>query len=172
MVSKKLLSQLTVWLSHDKMDKLRKMADVKHVPMARLISYALDTYIDMGGNFEFDFSFPDEEYVEYAYADQAGKIVTYMGKLRLGMGLDSLLLCRYDIGIPDKKIFLLAFKECLEKKVVEAFPPPDNGFNKRPYKPDYFYYRLTGYTTGRSKKMKAKKYQTYLRLKKQFGGID
>lgn len=155
------------------MEKLNLLAMEQGIPISRLISFAVHNEFERENPFEFDVSIPPlADIIDYAYADEAGKILTFMKTLRNGAGLDILTLLRFQIGVPDKETFLLAFADCLQRGHIEAFDPP----YKRGYVPvkDYKMYRVAGSTAKEVKKAakKAKKKEDekvlYERLKKKY----
>lgn len=134
----------------------------KNVPISRLIAIALEHEMNKDRPFEFQTDLPDTEYVEYAFAEEAGKIMQYMKRLNGGTSLPLLVLCRADIGIEDKETFLLAFRECVEKKMVEQYVPKKVTSEK--------YYRVVESSPKERKKRvkRGKEYKDYLKLKKKF----
>lgn len=146
---------------------LRDKAKSRRVSMSRLLSFSVDNEMLKEIPFEFRCDLPEGEFVEYAYADEATKILDYVRTLRKGAALDIMLMLRFDIGIPDKDIFLAAFKECLEKGMIESFVPKPK-YGQIFYGDDYLYYRLAGQPTTRSRKMKTNRHAQYLKLKKEF----
>lgn len=166
----KRLKKVQSFISQYHYNKLLYWSQETKLPMSRLLSIALDKEIEKDVPFQFDMSLPRDEYVEYAYADEAGKILNFMRSQSTGMGLDLLLLLRYDIGIPDKGVFLAAFRECFEKKMLEAYRPHAPKYAPKPDE-NYFHYRIPGTSTKERKKVrkKASKYETYIKLKKEFG---
>lgn len=117
--------KISGWIGKVHFEKLMKIADQKKLSISRLIGIAIDHELFESQNpFHFDLSSPDEKYVEYAYAEQASKIVEYMRDLKSGIALDVLFILRRDIGIPDEREFKLAFRECLSKNLLESFPAP------------------------------------------------
>ena len=152
--------------------KIRAIASLRKVSMSKIIAIAIDNELERDKPFEFDLTFPDtDETVEYAYANEAGKILNFIKGLRIGAGLDILTLLRYDIGVPDKVTFLAAFKECLDNDVLETFKPKPS-YAKAPMSDDYVCYRMKGHQTPRVKKNKGKRYNDYLKLKKEFGNEE
>lgn len=149
--------------------KIRGVAGLRKITMSKVIAIAIDNELERDKPFEFDLTLPNsDDTIEYAYADEAGKILSFIKGLRVGAGLDILVMLRYDIGIPDKKVFLAAFKECLDNDVLESFKPKPS-YGKAPLAEDYVYYRLKGHETPRVKRNKESEYNKYMRLKKKFG---
>lgn len=142
---------------------IRNLATLKKTKSSRLIAIAIDHELERDKPFDFDLTLPDnDEYLEYAHADEAGKILTWIKNTK-PTGLDVLTLLRHDIGIPDRKTFLAGFVECLKNDVIQACPAP------REYGDKYFYYREKNYKTPRQKRKKATRYEKFLRLKREFG---
>lgn len=167
------MTQLKTMVSYYHKDKLEKIAKIRKISVARLIAIAIDNELNNDESFKFDTSFPGDEYVPYTYADEAGKLLKFMKTLRFGAGLDVLVLLRYDIGIPNKQVFLAAFRECLELNMIESFKRPKGKRNIKIYDPDYLYYRVKsekGYETRIKRKHRVKEYDQYQKLKKKFEG--
>ncbi len=152
---------------HKKM--LRAISEDRKITMSRLISFAVDNELQKKKPFEFDVSFPVEDYVKHTYIDEAGKILKYVGTLKKETGLDSLLLLRYEIGVIDKRKFLLAFRELLYANMLVPYKP-----KRRPNyscADNYVCYRPIGTEPQNNKRTlrEGKEYARYLRLKNKFG---
>lgn len=94
------------------------------LPVSRLLAIALEHELERERPFDYLLTPPLEEYVEFAHADSAGRILNYINKnFPNGIGLDSLMLLRLDMGIDSKEEFMLGFRELTEKKMVESFFP-------------------------------------------------
>ena len=146
---------------------IRGVSALNKVSLSRLIAIAIDHELERDKPFEYKLPMPERgEKVEYAYAEQSVLILDYMKTIR-GAGLDTLAILRHDIGIPDKTTFLAAFKECLDVGALEVIEPPLVR-GERVHPEGYKYYQVYGQKSGRSRKMKSKKYDTYLKLKKEF----
>ena len=169
MSKKSHLQKVSSFIPKYHMDRLRKIAKLRKISIARLIAVAIDHELEMERPFKFEVDLPVEEYLEYAYAEEAGKIITHMNTMTLGAGLDILVLLRFDIGIPDKDIFLKAFKECLDKDMIESFPAPVRD-DRPPPAEGYLYYCIKGHTPKDKKKLSrnAKQFGKYHSLKKKF----
>lgn len=151
---------------HD--NALREISKKRKISISRLVAFAIDNELCSERPFKFDTELSTEEIVEYAYADEAGKILNFVKTLRIGAGLDILLLLRFEMGVPNKSVFLAAFKECLDKGMLEAFVPPvPRGRNVPPVPEGYFYYRISNQPTAKQIKNKASRYDKYLKLKKE-----
>ena len=153
--------------------KLRKYSKSRQISIARLIAFAIDRELQMERPFEFNCELHNEEYIEYAYAEEASRILNFMKTLKIGAGLDILVLLRFGMKIPDKDIFLAAFTECLDKDMVEGFVPTAKG--NRPAHPiGYLYYRVKGMSPKdkKAKKKRGSEFETYNRLKGKFEGKE
>jgi hypothetical protein len=145
-------------------EKLQKFSQYHEMSISRLVAIAVDNELQKEKPFEFDLNVPDEKYVDMAYADEAGKILQFL-KAYGGMGVDMLMLVREDIGITDKRIFLLAFRELAQKGLIESYVPKTKG-----PKFDRAYWRAVDFSKQVKKpKRKATKYELYQKLKKEFG---
>jgi len=153
----------TAFASRYHFQQLDKIREETGISIGRLICIAIDNELMKEEPFKLDTEIPDVEHVEFAFADQAGKIIEYMKTLRSPIGLDMLLLLRHDIGIPERETFLLAFKECLTVRLIE----PKEHKNDR-YRPDYVMYGLKKEDVVKKVRKQASEYDRYLRLKRKY----
>ncbi len=110
------------------------------LPMTKLTSIALDKEMRKGTAFEYELDFADTLYIEFAYAEEAAKITRYMLNFPIGTGRDTIMLHRFDIGVPDPDRLLAGLKELLESEILEEIKPPRR--TKFKYKEGYRYIRL------------------------------
>lgn len=151
-------------------EKIRAISKARKMPMSRLIALLIDDELLKDKPFSYDLSLAGEESTEYAYAEEAGKLLNFLKALDKGMGLDVLTMLRYHIGIPDKIVFLGAFQECLSKEMIEPYKEKLPS-NRAPMPDDYYSYRVAGAGKARSKKLlskDAKDFAKYQKLKKKF----
>jgi len=168
------LPNVTGYTSRHLFDKLQTLSSTRKIPVARLIGYLVDNEFmkEPQDRFQFNCELPATgDHLEYAYAEEATKILNFVGTLTKGAGLDVLMMLRFKIGVPDKEAFLAAFKECLDKGMIEAFIPTI-AKSRKPLADDYYYYRLAGQVTNRSEKMADKEYKNYLRLQKKYQNME
>lgn len=154
--------------NHNK-ELLDKIALSKKIPITRLVAIAIENELLKDNPFNYDIDTPSEEYTPLAFASEAQKILDYLGKVS-GLSLDMLCILRHDIGIPDKKLFMLAFRECLLSNFLEEFKPKMPRFVTFKYDDDYVFYRIKGSGKKEQKEIrkKASKYETYQKLKREF----
>lgn len=169
---KNCLHKMSCWIPRYHFDKIREISNRRNITMSKLIAFAIDRELEIDRPFDFDDSIPDEDILEYAYADEAQRIIEFLSTWRVGTGKDILLLCRHEMGIEDKETFMLAFKECLDKGMIEAFKPPIRD-DRRPPPDDYYYYRVReeNPTVKRKVDKRAKEIEKYLKLKKKYGDM-
>lgn len=163
--NKNQLMMVSGFINLPQFEKLKGIARVKGISISRLVGFAIDNEMQKEGPFTFDTSLENKECTEYIYAEESALILDFMKTLTHGAGLDILLLLRHTIGIVDKEIFLVAFKECLDKKMIESFKPSSKYNNPE----DYLYYRMPGMKKGFVKKREATEYAKYLKLQKKYG---
>jgi len=168
-----ILHAITTYVPKHQYELIRRLAKVKQLTMAKLVTNVIENEIDMGGKFDYKIEMPQCEYVEYAYADEAGKILEFMAKLRKGLPLDTLVMCRHDIGVECRETFLLAFRECVEKELIQAYPAPRTRSGVK-FAEDYMFYRLKERCPREIKKVRKRssQYETYLRLQKKFANEE
>ncbi len=121
---------------------LTAKSEAVHLPISKLNNMALDNELEQGANaffYALDYEMPDVPYMKDAYLTEATKILEVMKKLKMGIPLDNLVLCRRDIGILDKRDFLLAFRELVKLELIESFYPEKARFR---YDLNYLYWRV------------------------------
>lgn len=119
---------------------VKQKAEQAGLPVSRLFCIAVDNELDAPVPFNFPCLLPSNTYIEMAYAEEAQKIARYLTKFLNGTGRDQLMLCRRDIGIPNKTTFMLAYRELLEVGVIEEVAVPKKV--KFKYPAGYKYARL------------------------------
>lgn len=120
---------------------LRQASADLETPMSRLAAIAIDNELDAHAPFNYPCPMPEAPYVEYAYATEGGKIMRFLEHFPQGTSLDTLMLCRRDMGIESRAEFMLGYRELLEKNMVEMFRPMKTKFA---YGSDYFRVRPVG----------------------------
>lgn len=133
---------------------LKEASEDLETPMSRLMAIALDNELDADVPFNYPCPMPDAPYVEYAYANEAGKIMRFLEHFPTGTSVDTLMLCRRDIGIESRAVFMLAYRELLEKNMIEDFKPTNTKFK---YGPDYKRVRAVGVEPKELRKKKFKR---------------
>lgn len=98
-----------------RMEIIRKERGLTYV---QLIMIALDNELMEETPFTFDAEIPRDEYTQGTYTHEAGKIMDFLGRVRNGQFLNWLLFFRFQIGVPDKAIFLAALRECINERFV------------------------------------------------------
>lgn len=118
------------------------------VAMSRLIAIAVDNELDSTMPFHYPWpsSFPGE-YVEYAYAEQAGKLLKFLERFPTGTQRESILLCRRDIGIETREEIIQAYRELIAQDLIQEFRTPHS---------QSIYVRVVGLTREQIKKKKYK----------------
>lgn len=145
-------------------DALKSISQKREIPVSRLISFAIDNELQKENAFAFDTTLPESD-GDFKYANEAGKFMTFMNKLKSSQGLDILMILRYDIGIPDRDVFLGAFKECLDKNLIEETHREAVGIQAD----DYKFYQPTGGLTMKRPKKQLSEFDLFLKLQKKYG---
>lgn len=105
--------------SYATVEKLKEFNRATGIPFSRLIAIAIDNEFDSTTPFNYPIPWPETEYVEGDYMDEAVKIYNYMKNTFKGpIGYDMLLLLRLDIGVEDKKRMMGGVRELLEKNMI------------------------------------------------------
>lgn len=137
------------------LDSMLKALSEKHeLPISRLICIAIDNELDVDVPFNYPCFQPESPYVEFAYAEEAGKILKFLEKFPTGTGRDMLMLCRRDIGIDSRAEFMLGYRELLEKKMIEEFRPLRTKFR---YGRNYMYTRIRNVEAASLRRARYKK---------------
>ena len=146
--------EVKVYIPKETMLILREASEELATPMSRLVAIALDNELDAPTAFNYPCPMPESPYVEYAYAAEAGKILRFLEKFPVGTSVDTLMLCRRDIGIESRAEFMLALRELFEKNMIEEFKPTNTKFR---YGPDYTRIRAVGVEPKELKKKRFKR---------------
>ncbi len=152
-------------------EKLMKVMHEKKLSFSILLAIALDHEFERDEPFSYDVGFPEEDYEEYTFVEQAGKILNYL-RVSGGMALEMLVTLRAEIGVPDKEEFLLGFREAWEKGLIEPYTPKSFPNSKLQYDENSKFFRVKGIDrkTNDKTRKKATKFDMYQKLKKQFEG--
>lgn len=165
----KIMVKIQAFVSKKHYEFLQYYSRIHKIPISRLIAYSIDEQCIISDPFNMKLEIPKSEYTEYAFANEAGKIITFLKTQRVGMSLDMLYIMRHDIGISNREAFLNGFRECLEKEMLEAYQAPKSSKYAQNF--DVVLYRVKG--TDRSTVEKLKKRESereqYERLKKKYG---
>lgn len=135
---------------------LEEQCGLLKLPPWRLICIALDNERDQGIPFDFPVTCPDTVYVEHAYNAEAHKIYEFLKKFKNGLGRDSLLLFRRQIGVPNKSQLLLGLRELLEMRMAHE----SQDFYKRnfmEYPPGYTVVRAANTPMASNKRIESEK---------------
>ena len=119
-------------------DHLTELSRTMGVSRSRLIAYAVDNEMDSPQPFNFAIQLPTTPYVEGQYMSEAGKVLRYIARSNNGCVREAVILCRRDIGVPDKEILMLAVRELLELGHIEEYKSKVTMMN---FGPDTIRYR-------------------------------
>lgn len=160
----------TCFVAKGHKDQLEYWSKIYKLPVSRLIAIAVDNELQRDKPFYLNLELPENDYIEFAFAEEAGKILTFMKTRTHTVGLDMLLIMRSDIGVPDKEIFLSAFRDLLDRGLIKAVPPPPSDFTVQPDE-NYKHYVVKGKKalTRKAMRRKGNRYEEYQKLKKEFG---
>lgn len=121
------------------MDTVEKISAERRIPVGRLLQYAIDNELDTAKPFNYIIDLPIIEIGELEVYDNQNifKIFHFMKKnFPFGVGLDTLLLMRREIGIESRSELLTAFAGLLHVRRVKK-TKCKNKF----YGPDYQFYK-------------------------------
>lgn len=131
-------TRITLYLPKSIFDAVKAVADEKNLPMSKLLTFAADNELDQKTPFAYNDEWPQSEYVEDKYVEQAAKVLKLIRKVPGGLSKDALLLLRREIGLSRREV-LEGLRELLEKNIVQEYKNPKSKFK---YQGDYFHYRL------------------------------
>ena len=143
----------TVFVPKSIAKEMKKISIERDLPLSKLMVYAADNELDCEIPFNYQYPMPTTDFVNRAYVHEAGKIFDYLKKFPKGTGVDTLLLCRRDIGVLNKETFMLAYRELLDSELVEEFYPQETKFR---YGKDYKYVKICEVQITRKALRKAK----------------
>jgi len=136
---------LRIFLPRSLHSMLRAKSDKFGIPMSKLAGYAIDNEFECADPFTYLCELPTNQFVQYAYAEEASQIAKYLLKFTQGTGRDTIMLSRRDIGIASKEQLMLGFRELLETQVVvEVKPSKKVRFG---YGDDYKYVKIRSIKT-------------------------
>ena len=125
------------WMAHPKTNIakstdqiLREISLEREIPISKLIAIAIDNELGTENPFQFHYALPSDLREGIMYPREAGRIKEYMfSTVPNGTGLDQLLLCRRDMGIESKEVFLRAFRDLVAEDFIEYFYPQNAKFH-------------------------------------------
>jgi hypothetical protein len=103
---------------------LRELSIQTSLPVSKLISFAIDNEMDAKIPFNYPCLEPTNEFIEGAYQAEALKISDYLKNFEGGADIETIMMHRRDIGIPDKNTLMLAVREMLKTGIFEYADPP------------------------------------------------
>jgi hypothetical protein len=118
--------------------KLEIHSEKNHISISQLVAIALDQQFDKDYPFTLEISLPDDDFVDYAYADEAGKIMSFLDDTEVGSTLEVLYLLRHEMGIESRGRFLGGFKELLAKGVLDCYTPKKTMLRKHAEFQEYY----------------------------------
>jgi hypothetical protein len=153
-----------VYLSQHHYEKLKKESERLSRPMGRIIAYYVDDELEREGNLS-------RYYDEYTLADETtqenkGKLFDFIDELEKDTGKDQLILMRYDIGIPDKKVLIKTLNDLIDEGKVKAYRKKEGKNRVVKERIGYLCYE----TVKNKKNDEDKRRRQYEKLKKEFEG--
>lgn len=128
---------------------LKAKAAERGEPVSRLCAIAIDNELDQKDKaFRYPTELPKED-TENEYTVEGGKILQFLRKFPSGLALDTLLLCRRDIGLTHRDTVLAAYKELLQVGLIEEFKPPRAAYY---HNPNYMRVRIVDERPGKKDK--------------------
>ena len=94
-------------------------------PLSRLVAIAVDNELDMERPFNYPCDIP-KEVKEYMYASEAGRLLTFLTRVPSGVALETIMLCRREIGVMDRDALMCAMRELYDKELIEQIDVKGN----------------------------------------------
>ncbi len=167
----KQFSNMKTIVSNTRKNQIEEIAKSLGLPVSRLIAIAIEHEFEREKPFEYDMRLPKEEMIEMSYPDEGYRIIEYMKKFS-GISQDLMVILRHDMGISDRATFLLALRDCIDKKFLVEYTPKYNA--KSPFKPrlNAKFWRVPGTEKAAAKKIRkrASEYDRFKRLEKKYKG--
>lgn len=117
------------------LELLKKASYEKRLPVSQLVAIAVDNELDAPVPFTYKCDLPETDLTSASFFREAQLIYNFLLRSSHGADRETLLLCRRDIGIEDRNIFLHALRELLlNDKMVEEYRPKRTFFS---YDRDY-----------------------------------
>ena len=155
-------------ISSEVAEIVKKISEERNISITRLLGYAFDNELSKPIPFDFPTHLPSDEYQENAYASEASKIMDFMKLGNIPLPLDTLLLLRRKIGIPNRTTMLYALRECVMVNQLVRFKK-DRSSKYAPVAEEYYHYRLADLKPKPARKSKEEKEILELeRLKKKY----
>lgn len=144
--------RVVTYIPKGTLEILRKISNERCLPMSRLVSYAVDNELDCANPFNYPTELPTEPFVKFLRPKECAAILEFLKFLSGGLSRDMLLLCRRQMGIEDRKDFMIAYRELLELKSIEEVVPSRAKFTR--FSADYRVTRVVGRKGGRRARYK------------------
>lgn len=144
---------IKVYLPRETARFIKDKSEEIGVPMSRLVAICVDNERSAPSPFNYPCDLPTSPFIERAYADEASKLISFLSKFEYGTSLDTLMICRRDVGIESREVLMLAFRELIEVGIVEEFKPKRTQFA---HPANYRRWRVIGTDPKDIRKMKHK----------------
>ena len=154
------------WISMSHHKSLESFAKMYKLPISRLIAIAIERELERDTPFKVDFTLPTD-FIDGAYADEAGKILKFMRRLRSGVTLDFLYVLRHDMDITDGRAFLAGFSECVKAKKLEKSDAPESS----KYLKGSIMWKIVDKKVKKQIDKEIVEYNQFLKLKKKYEDV-
>lgn len=146
---------IKVYIPRETFRILKGVSEEREIPVSRLAAIAIDNELDQNPSFNYPCEYPTEKAQEFAYADQAGEVMKYLENFPGGTSIDTLMLCRRDMGIESRAVLMNAVQELLDAGLIEQFKPLRTKFR---YSKDYRRLRIVNTDPKAIKKNRYKRH--------------
>ena len=103
--------------------KLEDVSTRTKIPVSRLFCYAVFNELELGPDmFRFDSTVPIHTSSEFG--EESLKVYRWLEFHQGGMSMDTLILCKDDIGISDKNVLVKSVRLLLDKGLAELIDSP------------------------------------------------
>lgn len=165
------LSQIKLWVGEYYYRLINDRAIENEMSTTRMVLTIIDNAYTFLGEDAFKLDLDVGEFEEFGHPDEGNRILNYMTNLVKPLGLDSLLLARFDMNIPDRDIFLKAFYDLLQLGLIKEEKPTWNKYQKK-FKDYKVYDVVDKIPTKRKVLNKDARREQYEKLRKEFEGED
>lgn len=168
-IKETIVETVKVYVSKYHITELKSLSASKKESVSQMITRLIDVELLKDKPFDTPiYSLVSSEVGATDYADEGGKILSFMYKLRKPQQLDSLINLRFDMGVPDRDTFIKAFSELFYNDLLTAIIASSD---KRFYRKGEMLYRAKDTRELKERRMsesKAKRYDRFQKLKAEF----
>ena len=125
---------------------LKALKTARGESISRMVALLIDKELDKDINecFTYPCELPSNDFIEYAYTEEAAKVARFLASFKIGTSIETIVLCRREIGVPDRDDLLAGLRELLERNMVNTVQPSPALRSRLGYKDDKVFYKVVG----------------------------